>query len=149
MPLSSPTQPLNPPLTLTPQVRHAHQTNTQSRRFNTYPKTSSSCSSKQEIASRGRYERDRSQRPLFQRTRSHGLQVRREQPHQLFIRRCQSHQCQPVARQLDQRHPCTRHPGRCGHGSLHARWLQPWRRSNTSQHSSSTAIQLQGYRKCG
>ena len=149
MPLSSPTQPLNPPLTLTPQVRHAHQTNTQFRRFNPYPKTSSSCTSKQKVTARGRYERDRSQRSLFRRPRSHWLQIRRKQSHQLFIRRGQSHQCQPLARQLDQRHPCTHYLSRCRHGSLHTRWLQPWGRSNTSQHPSPTAIQLQGYRKCG
>lgn len=149
MPMSSPTTPLYPPLTLTPQVPHANQTHSKSRRLNTHPKTSSVSTSQQEISPRSRHERNRPQRSLLRWFRPHRLQVCREQLNQLYFYRRKLDQCKSLESQSDKCKPGTRHSCRCRYGSLHTRRMQSGRRTDTSKHLATSAVQLQGHRKCG
>ena len=149
MPLSSPTTSLYPPLTLTPQVSHANQTHSQLRRLNSDSKTSSVSTSQQKISSRGRYERHRSQRSLIRWIGPNGLQVCRKQLDKLHLFWCEPYKCQSVESQFDKCKLDSCHPCRCRHGSLYTRWMQSRWSQNTSQHSATSAVQLQGYRKCG
>ena len=144
--MSHPVHPLHKPIVST--IDYAYQTYPQSRRPNSYQKTSTICLAFKEAPSRIRHERNRSLRLIFRWNGPQRMQVCGIKLKQHLIHRCRPQPIKPVASQLKQFQLQQHNTCRSRYGPLHSRWMLPQWRPDSQKYSSPTPIYLAGDREC-